>query len=165
MLNIGDIVFVRGEFTSPVDDAIKLGEAILDKTKFACNFVHVAVYVGGNRVAEAQGLRKSGYGRIGQYANNYDIGHVREMTAEQRIQFLQALNTENGLPYDWPGIFWLAAKILTGYDHKYREHRRRYCSKYIGWALWKAGITVNDRTPEDLALDSRVTIERGSVSM
>jgi hypothetical protein len=165
LLNIGDIVFVRGEFANIVDDAIKVGETILNKTPFAKNYTHCAVYMGGNRVAEAQGLRKSGYGRIGQYAGNYDIGHI-DITQEQRTLFLHALNEENGLPYDWLGIFWLIVFILTFklYKRKYREHRRRYCSKYIGWALWRAGITVNDRTPEDLALDLNVTIEKGSVS-
>ena len=161
MLNVGDIVFVRGEFSSPIDDAIKLGEEILDKQPFAKNYTHCAVYMGGNRVCEAQGFRKSGYGHIGQYAGEYDIGHI-EMSHEQRMLFLHALNYENNLPYDWLGIFWLVVFILTRYDHKYLEHRRRYCSKYIGWALWKASITVNDRTPEYLALDPRVTIEKGA---
>lgn len=161
MLNPGGIVFVRGHPTNLIDDAIKVGEYFLDKTKVAKNYTHCAVYIGGNAVMEAQGFRKSGEGRIGQYAGDYDIGHI-DMTPEQRRQFLQALREENGLPYDWPGIFWLVVFILTRYDHKYLQHRRRYCSKYIGWALWKAGIFVNDRTPEDLALDPRVTIERGA---
>ncbi|KPV42029.1 hypothetical protein [Alicyclobacillus ferrooxydans] len=159
MLNPGDLVFVRGYLRSPVDDAIKLGETLLDKRSFDTNYVHVAVYVGGNTVMEAQGLRKSGPANIGDYTGDYDIGHIT-MTYEQRQQFLAALQKENNLPYDWLGIFWLAVKALTGYDQKYREHRRRYCSKYVGWALWRAGISVNDETPESLAHDARVTIEK-----
>lgn len=160
MLNLGDIVFVRGEFTSLVDDAIKVGEMILDKQPFAKCYAHAAVYVGGNTVMEAQGFRKSGFANIGDYVGDYDIGHI-DMTYIQREKFLSALSNENNLPYDWPGIFWLGVKILTGYDHKYKEHRTRYCSKYIGWALAKADIVVNDETPESLALDSHVWIEKG----
>lgn len=68
---------------------------------------------------------------------------------------------EENLPYDWIGIGWLIVFILTGYDHKYKERKRRYCSKYIEWALAKTGIKVNGRTPEDLALDPNVVMERG----
>jgi hypothetical protein len=162
MLNPGDIVFVRGHPTNLVDDAIKLGETILDNRTFASNYTHCAVYIGGNAVMEAQGFRKSGNGLIGQYAGNYDIGHI-DMTPDQRRRFLLALNKENNLPYDWLGIFWLVVFILSfkSYKRKYYEHKRRYCSKYIGWALWKAGIYVNDQTPESLALDPHVTIEKG----
>lgn len=145
---------------SPVDDAIKIGETLLDKRPFATNYVHVAVYIGGNTVMEAQGLRKSGPANIDDYTGDYDIGHIT-MTYEQRHQFLAALNDENNLPYDWMGIFWLAVKALTGYDKKYREHRTRYCSKYVGWALKQAGIQVYDETPESLALDPRIDLERG----
>ncbi len=159
MLQPGDIIFVRGSIMHPLYDAIMLGEEILDKQPFISNYVHVAVYMGGDTIAEAKDFRKSGFGPLSQYAGNYDIGHI-QMTTDQRQRFLSGLLKENGLPYDWLGIFWLIVKIVTGYDRKYQEHKVRYCSKYVGWALAKVGIVVNDRTPEDLALDPLVTIEK-----
>lgn len=163
MLNPGDLIFVRGEFANIVDDLIKVGEYLMtreEKTQFAKEYVHVAVYIGGNTIMEAQGLRKSGRANIGDYAGNYDVGHIN-LTYSQRKRFLKALDAENNLPYDWPGIFWLIVKIITGYDRKYRERRRRYCSKYVGRALAQVGIFVNDETPESLALDDQVSIEKG----
>ncbi len=62
----------------------------LNGKPFAKNYTHCVVYTGGNRVAESQGFRKSGYGRIGQYTGNYDIGHI-EMSREQRMRFIVAL--------------------------------------------------------------------------
>ena len=161
MLNPGDIIFVHGN-GGIVDDAIQVGEVILDKTPYAKNYVHCAVYIGGNTVMEAQGLRKSGPGNIGDYTGMYDIGHVKHLSNMRERLFINALYKENGLPYDWVGIFWLAVKVLTGYDKKYREHRTRYCSKYVGWALKQAGIHVDDETPESLALDPRIELEKGS---
>lgn len=160
MLNPGDILFVLGN-GGLIDDAIKFGEVILDKTPYASNYTHVAVYIGGNTVMEAQGLRKSGPSNIGDYAGRYDIGKIY-MTYEQRRQFIEALAKENDLPYDWIGIFWLAVKAITGYDRKYREHRTRYCSKYVGWALKQAGIQVNDETPESLAHDAHIRRIKGA---
>jgi uncharacterized protein YycO len=162
MLNPGDLIFVRGRLTSLIDDAIKLAEVELNHEPFDTNYVHVAVYIGGSTVMEAQGLRKSGPANIGDYAGDFDIGHIT-MTYDQRQRFLDSLQKENGLPYDWPGIFWLAVKVLSfgRYERRYREHRRRYCSRYVGWALRQIGIIVDDETPESLALDARVTIERG----
>jgi hypothetical protein len=161
MLAQGDIIFVRGRLTSVIDDAIKLGEVVLDHDPFATNYVHVAVYIGGNTVMEAQGLRKSGPANIGDYGGDFDIGHIT-MTYDQLQQFLAALQREDGLPYDWPGIFWLAVKVLTfgRYDRKYREHRRRYCSRYVGWALRQIGIFVDDETPESLSKDPQVHMVR-----
>lgn len=108
MLNAGDILFVRGHETSLVDDLIKSGEWLMsrkEKIPFAKCYVHVCVYVGGNTVMEAQGFRKSGPANIGEYAGDYDIGHITGMTPVQRDKFIVALTDENGLPYDWPGIF------------------------------------------------------------
>lgn len=150
MLELGDLIFVRGTLLNPIDDAIKEGEHLLDKTAFTSNYVHVAVYICGNTVMEARGFRKSGPGNIEDYAGKYDIGHI-EMTDEQCVKFLAALRDEDNLPYDWLGIWWLIVMMITGYDRKYRERRRRYCSKYVGWALRQAGIVVNDNTPEELA--------------
>lgn len=166
MLQSGDILFVRGHETSLVDDLIKSGEWLMsrkDKIPFAKCYVHVCAYVGGNTVMEAQGLRRSGPANIGDYAGDYDIGHVIGMTYEQCQQFLGGLHAENDLPYDWVGIFWLIARIVTFglCSRKYKEHKRRYCSKYIEWALKQAGIVVDGTTPETLALDPRVAIEKG----
>lgn len=157
MLKRGDLVFVRGHIRSMIDDLIKIGEDLLDGKG---EYTHVAVYLGGNTVAEAQGLRVSGTGTINRYAGDYDIGHIH-MTADQREQFLNALTREDGFKYDWLGIFWLVVLILTGYKRKYHEHRHRYCSKYVGWALRQVGIQVNDLTPDSLAIDPIVTIEKG----
>ncbi|SIS88089.1 hypothetical protein [Alicyclobacillus vulcanalis] len=162
MLQPGDLIFVRGRWWDPIADAIKFGELLInreDKLPLARLYTHVAVYLGGNNIAEAQGLRVSGTGRIGAYAGEYDIGHVVGMTYDQRQQFLHALTQENGYPYDWVGIFWLAVKAITGYSKKYEEHKTRYCSTYVGWALRQAGIVVNDETPSTLALDPRIHIE------
>ncbi|MFD1675398.1 hypothetical protein [Alicyclobacillus fodiniaquatilis] len=155
MLHTGDLIFVRGQLSSLVDDAIQTGEWLLDHRG---QYVHVAVYVGGNTIMEAQGFRRSGRANIGDYAEYYDIGHIK-MTDDQRDRFLAALHDEDNLPYDWPGIWWLIVYILTcrRIGGQYRERRRRYCSKYVGWALRQAGIIVNDRTPQDLA-DSSPTI-------
>jgi|SRR5579875_515208 len=161
MLNAGDLIFVRGHIIDPVADAIKAGEWLLtheDKRKVAHLYTHVAVYLGGNEIAEAQGLRVSGDGTLSRYYGNYDIGHV-QMTYDQRQQFLAALQRENGFRYDWMGIFWLAVKAITGYAKKYNEHRTRYCSTYVGWALKQAGVSVNDETPVSLALDPLIWIE------
>lgn len=157
----GDILFVRGTEKIIIDDAIKTGEWLMsnEKIPFANLYVHVCVYVGKSTVMEAQGFRKSGPASIGDYTGDYDIGHVA-MTDDQRMQFIKSLYFENGLPYDWVGIFWLVVKILTGYDRKYKEHRTRYCSKYVAWALAQAGIIVDGTTPETLALDPKVTIEK-----
>ncbi|GEO28032.1 hypothetical protein AAC03nite_38170 [Alicyclobacillus acidoterrestris] len=161
MLQPGDLIFVRGAIGSLVDDAIKFAEWEFDHAPLADNYVHVAVYLGGNKVLEAQGFRRSGEGIIGQYANDYDIGHI-EMTDEQRAEFMRALRDEDNLPYDWPGIFWLGVAVVTMglCVRKYHEHKRRYCSKYVGWALARAGFHVNDRTPQDLAMDPIVKIEK-----
>lgn len=162
MLQPGDLIFVRGRWRNLIAEAIKVGEILInreDKLPVARLYTHVAVYLGGNRIAEAQGLRVSGTGTIGQYAGDYDIGHVVGMTYDQRQQFLAALQREDGYPYDWVGIFWLAVKALTGYSKKYEEHKTRYCSTYVGWALREAGIKVDDETPSTLALDPRIQLE------
>jgi hypothetical protein len=73
VLNPGDIVFVRGHLKSLADDAIKCGEWLMtrrDKKKVAHLYTHVAVYLGGNEVADAQGLRVSGDGTICRYAGD-----------------------------------------------------------------------------------------------
>jgi hypothetical protein len=119
------------------------------------------VYVGGSTVMEAQGLRKSGPANIGDYQGKYDVGHVNHLSDIRKRLFINALSQENDLPYDWAGIFWLAVKALTGWDKHYREHRTRYCSKYVGWALKQAGINVDDETPESLALDPHIDLEKG----
>jgi cell wall-associated NlpC family hydrolase len=160
MLQPGDILFIRSH-GGPIDDAIQLGEHILDKQPYAKCYTHVCVYVGGSTIMEAQGLRKSGAGNIGDYQGLFDVGHVKHLSDMRRRLFISALSQENDLPYDWSGIFWLAVKVLTGYDKHYREHRTRYCSKYVGWALRQAGIPVNDETPESLALDPRIDLEKG----
>ncbi len=159
MLNPGDIIFVRGPDYNLFDDAIKLGESIESKVPVGQCYSHVAVYLGGDVITEAQGFRRSGCASLSHYAGEYDIGHI-EMTPKQRRLFFMALNQEDGLPYDWPGIWWIIVKIVTGYDCHYHERRRRYCSKYVSWALAKAGIKVNGYTPETLALDPRVRIEK-----
>lgn len=130
MLQRGDLIFVRGRIRSPVDDAIMAGEWLLDGR---CEYVHVAVYVGESKVQEAQGFRRSGWAPMGQYDGEYDIGHIR-MTNEQSDKFLAALRDEDGLPYDWPGIFWLAIATQTFgvFALKYNDRKRRYCSKYVG---------------------------------
>lgn len=157
MLQPGDLIFVLGHLWSPFDDLIKVGEELLDGED---EYVHVAVYIGGSTIMEAQGFRKSGPANIGDYTGDYDIGRIK-MTNKQRETFIAALHDENGLPYDWLGIFWLGVAAITGYDRKYHERRRRYCSKYVAWALKKAGIIVDGTTPESLSLDPRVTIEKG----
>ncbi|MFB5189064.1 hypothetical protein [Alicyclobacillus fastidiosus] len=163
MLQRGDLIFVRSSIDRPIEDLIAFGEFLLEreqKQKVAHLYCHVAVYVGGNTVYEAQGGRKSGPANLGDYAGEYDIGHLK-INDNQRRAFLGALPKENGLPYDWMGIFWLVVYILTlkRCGRRYRERRRRYCSKYVEWALGLAGVGVDGLTPSTLALDEHVQIE------
>ncbi len=157
MLNPGDLIFVRGPDYNVLDDFIKLGESIESKQPVGKCYSHVAVYIGANQIMEAQGFRKSGRADLSQYEGEYEIGII-DMTPTQRRLFLWWIYQENGLPYDWIGIWWIIVKIITGFDRHYQERRRRYCSKYVSWALAKAGIKVNGETPETLALDPRVRI-------
>ncbi|GMA59747.1 hypothetical protein NZD89_09385 [Alicyclobacillus fastidiosus] len=163
MLHRGDLIFVRSRVGRPVEDLIAVGEYLIEreqKQKIAHLYCHVAVYVGGNTVYEAQGGRKSGPANLGDYSGEYDIGHLK-ITDNQRRAFLRALSKENGLPYDWAGIWWLIVYILTfkQFGRRYHERRRRYCSKYVEWALALAGVVVDGLTPSMLALDEHVQIE------
>lgn len=156
MLQKGDVLFVRGYETNLVDDGIKLGEWIMQRRQrkhipFKGLYVHCCVYDGRSAVYEAQGFRKSGKAPISTYDGDYDVERI-PMNAYQLDAFIVALKSEDGLPYDWPGIFWLIVKIITGYDSHYKERKRRYCSKYIAWAARKVGIMLDGTTPETLAL-------------
>lgn len=153
----GDLIFVRGHLTSVIDDAIKFGESLMSKRSMTACYSHVAVFVGNDQVAEAQGGRKSGLAPLATYTGDYAVGSM-SMTPEQRQKFVTILRQEFGLPYDWKGILYLALHILFGYSKPHIEHRSRYCSKFVEWGLKQVGITVDGTTPETLACDSRIHI-------
>lgn len=162
MLYVGDLVLVRGRLRSPADDIIKVGEYIETHRPWRDLYSHMAIYMGGGTVAEAQGGRESGYAPLSFYDGDYDIGHVG-LTAEQQSQLGAVIEKENNLPYDWLAIVYIGIALLTGYERPYKERQTRYCATFVNTALTKLGVPLTDKTLPtvvDVAFSPRVSIER-----
>lgn len=163
MLERGDIVFVRGRETF-VDDAIRVGEMLLDKVPYADAYVHVAIFLGGNMVMEAQGGRKAGISFLGQYEGDYDIGHVL-LTKEQREMVVEAAKKLYGRRYDWWLIFYIALEALGFHLSRFHERKKRICSTLVYDAYKAAGVVLCETstpTPNELLQSHKVSLEKGS---
>ena len=163
-LRPGDLIFVRGHMYSLVDDAIKLGEWLKHKDRPLWGmYSHVAISLGGNSLAEAQGGRLSGYALLDEYAGNYDIGHI-DWTDAQRNAIVTEAPQQFGRDYDWFMIGDIAWDALTKLYIPYHERMRRICSTFTRSVMLRAtGVAIPpnpDCTPEDQGLDTHVTLER-----
>jgi hypothetical protein len=162
MLQVGDLILVRGHLRSPVDDILKVGQYLESHRPWRDEYSHVAIYLGGGLVAEAQGGRKSGIAPLSTYEGDYDIGHTH-LTAWQQVMLRDTVDAELNLPYDWLAIFYIAWSIITGQDHHYIERKRRYCATFVNNAMKALGVPLVDKTLPtvvDLAFSPRVEIER-----
>ncbi|GIM45242.1 hypothetical protein DNHGIG_07910 [Collibacillus ludicampi] len=137
----GDIVFVRGH--DPVSRIIE------DVTHGP--YSHVAIYVWGDRVIEAQGFRTVGFQRLSHYEGRYDAYRVN-MTDEQVNNGLRWLLKQQGRRYDYWDLVVLFLKCAFNLKIPWREGKRIICSRLGRDFLFHCGMDIPDEnmTPEDL---------------
>lgn len=163
-MNPGDIVFVHGSTRNLVDDAIMLGETLIDHTPLLQNYVHCAIYIGDGKVAEIQGSKLSGEGLLSAYEGRYDVGELN-LTDEQRAAVVAKAAQLYGRPYDWGDIAKIGIEALTHIDLPHKDCEGEFiCCEYVRDVIRDAtGVVLSDKplcNVEDLSLSPEIRIRK-----
>lgn len=137
----GDLVFVSGT------DWISYIIRWVTKSKYS----HMAIYIGGGEVIEAQAFRKVGKRELSYYAGKYDVVSV-PMTEKQRLHGLIWVLRQQGRPYSYWSDFIILMRRLFGIVIPWREDKNIMCSRLARDFLFHCGLPIpdEDMSPEDL---------------
>ncbi|KIL38297.1 hypothetical protein SD70_27160 [Gordoniibacillus kamchatkensis] len=140
-MNPGDLIFVSGI------DVISRIIRWVTESKYS----HVAIYVGGGRVIEAQAFRKVGFQELAYYEGKYDVKPIR-LREPQRIHGLVWILNQRGRPYSYWSDFVILLRCLFNIHIPWHEGLAIICSRLGRDFLFHCGLPIPDEnmSPEDL---------------
>lgn len=151
-MRIGDIILVR-------DDEI-LGQ-LIDWAESGI-YSHVAIYIGDEKIIEAQGLKVVGITSLDTYPF-YDVGSV-DLSDEEREDLVRYALTQIGTRYDWLLIFLLFLRLKLHINVPYKKRSRTICSTFVRDCFLHSGIKLTDIencTPQEIANSPELKLNIG----
>ena len=152
-----DLVIVRG--TSPIDRMIEDVEH--------SPYSHVAGYVGGGLVIQAEGCKPTGYAPLAFFAGQ-PVFRCALLTDGQRRQIVDWVTDRIGSHYDYRLLLWEWLRYVLHVMLPWCVERRKYiCSTLWADAYRTAGIDpcpgIRFPSPADLA-ESLLLVQVGTVT-
>jgi hypothetical protein len=140
-MNPGDLLFIH--------DTNFIAREIEEVTH--SKYSHVCIYVGNDKVVEAQGLRRVGYAPLSKYSDKYDVIPLNL----NKFDFVKGylwLKLQFGRKYDYWDIIVLWLRCRFKLHIPWHEGKRIICSRLGRDWVAKCNFPIPDEnmSPEDL---------------